>query len=264
MSRKNYALVTGASSGIGAALAAVYARAGYDVILIARREDRLLALQAELIKTFNICAQIVPCDLSDAATPNQIAKTCANNDWKIDVLINNAGYGVPGEFCASEWSIHKQGLQVMLLAPCELVHLFQPAMAQRGYGRILNIASVAGIAPGGKGHTLYGATKAALIKFSQSLNIECRNTGVHATAVCPGLTYSEFHDVNGMRDKLSNLPQFMWQSAEQVAERAYTASEKNKAVAVTGIVNKCLAAFAKLTPDSIAIEVMRARSKALD
>jgi len=149
----------------------------------------------------------------------------------------------------------------MLTAPAELCHLTLPGMVERGFGRIINVASLAGLTPGSKGHTLYGPVKSALIRASESLNAEVLGTGVHVTALCPGLTRSEFHDVNGQRARLSRVPEFMWQSAEDVVEAAWYANEANRPVIVTGGVNKLLAAAAQVLPGPVARAVMREQAK---
>ena len=142
-------------------------------------------------------------------------------------------------------------------APLELSHKLLPGMIDRRWGRIVNVASLAGFAPGGRGHTTYAAIKSALIKFSQSLNAELEGAGVHCTAVCPGLTHSEFHDVNGTRQQASLAPARFWQTAEEVAKAGYAASELNRAVVVTGAANKILAGLAKITPDPLAMEISK-------
>src|SRR5690606_20127117 len=115
--------------------------------------------------------------------------------------------------------------QVMQTGVAELCHRFLPAMEAAGYGRILNIASLAGLVPASAGHTLYGPNKAWLIRFSETLALECRERGVHVTAICPGFTWSEFHDVNGMRGNVSKLPGYLWQDAESVARIGVDAVE---------------------------------------
>src|SRR4029079_13292357 len=128
----------------------------------------------------------------------------------VDTLVNNAGYGVPGRLLSSDWRTHADFLQVMIVAVARLTHLFLAAMEAAGRGRILNVASLAGLVPASAGHTMYGATKAWLIRFSECLALEVGPKGVHVTALCPGFTYSEFHDVNGMREKISKMPKMLW------------------------------------------------------
>src|SRR5450432_280590 len=167
-----WALVTGASAGIGAAFARELAKRGVSLVLTARRTDRLEALAAELKASHAI---VVECIAADLAKPTAPAALCAEIDRRgiaIDILINNAGYGVGGHFQSQPLPTHADFIQVMVTAPCELVHKLLPGMQQRGYGRIINVASLAGLVPGSAGHTLYGASKAFLIKFSQSLALE--------------------------------------------------------------------------------------------
>ena len=251
------ALVTGASAGIGAAFARLYASVGYDLVLTARRKDRLEALAAEQRAAHGVRAMTIAADLARPGAVDLILGEIAGAGATIDVLVNNAGYGLPG----TTWEAQAAALQLMLTAPLELSHKLLPGMVERRWGRILNIASLAGFAPGGRGHTTYAAIKSALIKFSQSLHEELEGTGVHCTAVCPGLTYSEFHDVNGTRERVSQAPARFWQTAEEVAEAGYHASEHNRAVVVTGSTNKLIAGLAKITPDPLAMEITKGLQK---
>jgi short-subunit dehydrogenase len=146
---------------------------------------------------------------------------------------------------------------VMVAAPCELAHRLLPGMVQRGFGRIVNVASLAGLVPPAAGHTLYAASKALLIKFSQSLHLEVASEGVHVSALCPGFTYSEFHDVNGTRAMISqSTPEWLWLGADEVAAAGYEAVEANRAVCVPGAPNKAIAAAAKLIPDEWGLALM--------
>ena len=197
---------------------------------------------------------------TDLATPGAvdvILASIAAAGATVDMLVNNAGYGLPGTWRSTTWEAQASAVQVMLTAPLELSHKLLPGMIDRRWGRIVNVASLAGFAPGGRGHTTYAAIKSALIKFSQSLNAELDGAGVHCTAVCPGLTYSEFHDVNGTRQQASLAPACFWQTAQEVAKAGYAASELNRAVVVTGAANKILAGLAKITPDPLAMEIAK-------
>ncbi len=257
---RRLALITGASAGIGAAFARIYARRGCDVAICARRNDKLEDLAQELETTSQARVKVIALDLAAPTAATQLLNALPRTP---DILVNNAGFGLPGDFADSAWDAHSDFLQLMLTTPLELAHKCLGDMQDKRWGRIINVASLAGFAPAGRGHTLYAATKAALIRFSQSLHLENRNHGVHVTAVCPGFTRSEFHDVNGMRDKVDQMPEFLWQSAEDVAESGWEASERNRPVAVTGGVNKAIATALKLMPDDIALEIMRARSDAM-
>jgi short-subunit dehydrogenase len=143
-------------------------------------------------------------------------------------------------------------VQVLVGAPMVLTHLLLPRMHQRGYGRILNVASVAGLLPGPAGGALYGPSKALLIGFSESLHAEQRGSGVHVTALCPGFTRSEFHDVNGTRARFERLPKFLWLEAERVAREGYSAVMRNEALCVPGTVYRILTAAARLLPHDAA------------
>lgn len=246
-------LVTGASAGIGAAFARELAARGHDLILTARRVDRLQALAQELTSRHHCTVTVLPADLSEPHAAHELCEAIAARGLTVDWLINNAGYGVPGTFEANDWPVHEAFIRVLMTAPTELAWRLLPGMRQRGRGRIVNVASLAGHVPGSAGHTLYAASKAYLIKFSQSLALENRHLGVHVCALCPGFTRSEFHDVTGTRELMNKLPTFMWQTAENVAREGYLATERGDIVRVTGGVNRFIKALAKLLPDRLTL-----------
>ena len=186
--RRKRALITGASSGIGLAFAHHCARRGMDVVLVARRQERLRALAKELAEGHSITATVEVADLADPGAPAQIESSLAEAGLEIDTLINNAGYGLAGSFLLHKWEVHQRFLQVMLHSVCELTHRLLPAMIERGHGRVIIVSSVAGLLPGTAGHTLYAAVKAALNLFVESLALEQGRSDVHVTALCPGFT----------------------------------------------------------------------------
>ena len=233
----------------------------FDLVLTARREDRLRTLASSLSQQYDIEVIVVPMDLALPTAPKRLLDRIEEAGRHVDVLINNAGYGLPGTFVQTSWEDQRDFMQVLLTAPTELCHRLLPGMLTRRYGRIINVASLAGFTPGSNGHTLYGPVKAAMIRLSESLNAETRGTGVNVMALCPGLTRSEFHDVNGARERLKDLPEYMWQTAEEVVESACYAVEDNRPVLVTGGVNKLLAATAQVLPGPIARALMREQSK---
>ena len=256
-----WALVTGASAGIGAAFARELAARGCALVLTARRADRLQELAAELAARHGTRSECIAADLADAAAPAALCAEIERRGIAIDILVNNAGYGLPGHFTRPPWQAHLDFIQVMMTAPCELVYKLLPGMQQRGHGRIANIASLAGHIPGSAGHTLYGAAKAFLIKFSQSLAAENIGRGVNVCAVCPGFTYSEFHDVTGTRGVVAQMPGWMWLPAAAVARQGLDALERGDAVYVTGRVNRAIKALFKLMPDRLALRFVQKRSK---
>jgi short-subunit dehydrogenase len=255
------ALVTGASAGIGKAFADVFARHGFDLILTARREERLKSLAAELEGKHRIKATAIAMDLADPTGAERLVAEIKTSGLKVDALVKNAGYGVPGNYAASSWQAQKDFIQVLVTAPCELAHRLLPGMIARKKGYIINIASVAGMIPGSAGATLYGASKSFMVQFSRSLHLEQEANGVHVTAVCPGFTFSEFHDVAGNRAEVSKMPEFMWMTSEVVAQQGYDAVMRNKAVHVNGPVNKGIVLLAKYLPDQVGLMIVRARSK---
>ena len=248
MSRR-LALITGASSGIGAAFARLYASHGYDLAVTARRGDRLTRLADEVRLRHGVEILIAPADLADPGAPDAILAQVAAHGRAVDALVNNAGYGIPGAFADAPWEDQRTFLQVMLVAVCDLTHKVLPGMVERRFGRILNVASLAGLVPGGAGSALYGATKAFLVSFSQALHAETRAAGVHVSALCPGFTYSEFHDVNHTREAVGErAPPWMWLGADEVAAAGYEAAEANRPICVPGAPNQAIAAIAKALP----------------
>jgi len=252
MSRR-LCLITGASAGIGAAFARLYAQKGHDLALTARRADRLEALAVELRRDHGVEVLVLPADLSQPGAVDAIMAGIEAAGRTVDVLINNAGYGLPGTYATTRWADQHDFLQVLLVSVCELTHKLLPGMIARGYGRIVNVASLAGLVPGMPNHTLYGATKAFLVRFSQSLHLETLGTGVHVSALCPGYTWSEFHDANGTREQTRAIPKWMWLDAETVVRLGYEAVEANRAVRVTGGINKLIAAICKIVPESLVL-----------
>ncbi len=251
------ALVTGASSGIGEAFATVFAAAGWDLVITARREDRLRALAERLQREHGRRVHVITADLARREAPARLCDEIAARGFSIDALVNNAGYGVSGSYLKSTWAQHDTFIQVMVTAVADLTHRLLPPMIERGYGRIVNVASLAGLVPPSAGHTLYAASKAFLIRFSESLAQEVRHHGIHVTALCPGFTFSEFHDVLGTRQIMSTLPAFMWMDAPTVARQGYHAVMAGKPVHVTGRVNSGIATLVRLLPYGIVAAVNR-------
>lgn len=260
MDRK-LALVTGASAGIGAGFARALAGRGYDLALTARRAARLDALAGEIRARHGVEALTVAADLADPEAPGRILDHLAARGRSVDVLINNAGYGLGGTYAETSWADQQAFVQVMVTAPCELAHRVAGGMRERRFGRIVNVASLAGLLPAAGGHTLYAASKAFLVRFSQSLHLELRPLGVHVTALCPGFTWTEFHDVNGTRERAdASLPRWIWQDAGAVVEAGWRAAEANRPVCVPGAVNKAIAGFARAIPEDWALALMASQS----
>jgi short-subunit dehydrogenase len=249
-------LVTGASAGIGEAFARVFAAHGWHLVITARREDRLRTLQGELESGYRVRVRTIAADLADPASPTRIADELNGAGVHVDALVNNAGYGVSGHLLASPWATHAAFLRVLVTSVVELSYRFLPGMIDHGYGRIINVASLAGVVPPVAGHTLYAASKSFVIKFSQSLAAEVRPQGVHVTALCPGFTFSEFHDVTGTRQQVKRLPKWMWMDAYAVARRGYDAVMAGRVTEVTGAANRTIARLSKLLPESLVLRAV--------
>ncbi|MGB0342329.1 MAG: SDR family NAD(P)-dependent oxidoreductase [Parvibaculales bacterium] len=250
-SRKT-ALITGASAGIGRDYARFLAARDYDLVLTARRKDRLDALARELKQGFGTKVTVITADLADPKAPAQLAAGIARRKLQIDYLVNNAGYAVPGLYNDVKWEAQRDMIQVMMTAVAELCHIFAPLMAARGHGRIVNIASVAAYLPGTKGGTLYSPVKAFVMRLSQSLALEYKERGVNVISLNPGFTWSEFHDVAGNRQAMNRLPGFVWLEGPRVVREGHEAVEKGKGpVIVNGWLYRALAAMFKVLPENL-------------
>lgn len=251
-------LITGASAGIGAAFARAYAARGKPLVLTARRGDRLRALATSLAP---VRCEVIEADLAHPDAPRALHSEMERRGLVIDTLINNAGYGVTGSFAARDWQTHADFLQVMITSVGELTHRLLPKMRERGFGRVINVASVAGLVPSTAGHTLYGASKSFLIRFSESLALELAGSGIHVCALCPGFTWTEFHDANGMRSRMGSMPKWLWQSAESVVVEGIDAVERGRPRHVSGAVNRVLVSVFKHLPQPLADAMIRRQSR---
>lgn len=245
---KRTCLITGASAGIGAAFAEVFASQGFDLVLAARRTDRLDALAAALATRHGCAAHVLTADLAEAGGVSRLCAELQARGLTVDALVNNAGYGVPGLLTTPRWEQQRDLLQVLVTAVVELTYRLLPGMLERGWGRIINVSSLAGLIPAPAGHTLYPASKSFVMRFSEALSEEVRGRGVHVTALCPGFTRSEFHDVTGTRSSVSKLPSAMWLDAATVARAGYDAVMAGTAVHVPGRLNRVIAFVARHAP----------------
>ena len=253
-----YALITGASSGIGAEIAREYARRGVPLILTARRRERLEALAAELRP--QVPVEVIAADLAAADGVAGLCEAIQARGLAVRVLVNNAGFGVPGRYQNREWPDHAAFLQVMIHAVCELTWRLLPSLRAFPDGRILNVASFAGLMPGSNGQTLYAAAKAFLIKFSESLAQENADRGVKVCALCPGFTWSEFHDVTGTRARMQVSPT-MWLQATDVARTGIDGNERGEVLVVPGWRYRVMHAIVKLLPHRVALGLMARNSR---
>ena len=255
-----WALITGASAGIGKTFADKLAARGANLVLVARRKERLDEIAAELSDRHGVTVRTIAADLSDPLAPEEIVRILQGEGVSVDFLVNNAGFGLPGYYTESDWRAHRDFIELMVTSYAHLTRLLLPGMIERGYGRIIHVSSVAGLVPGSAGHTLYGPSKAFLVSFAQSLAAECDGRGVNVSALCPGFTYSEFHDVNDTRSLVSQLPKYMFMEAEPVVEGAIEAVEKGHVVYVPGAWNKFTVWLIKALPRPWGAAMVRKQS----
>ena len=249
---KGTALVTGASSGIGAELAKLCAADGYNLVLVARREDRLAQLAATLAGTHGIQARVLAADLADPAAPPVIFAQIRGEP--IDILINNAGFGLAGPFRQTDWAAESRLLQVNVVALAHLTKLCVPDMVARRTGRILNVASTAAFVPG-PFMAMYYASKAFVVSFSHAVASELKGTGVTVTVLCPGPTRTEFEAVAGLGE--TNLFRGATMTAADTAREGYAAMMAGKAEWIAGARNRWMIRGTRLAPRTILAEVAR-------
>jgi hypothetical protein len=252
------ALITGASSGIGAELAKLCAARGYDVVLVARRASLLAELAADLAKRHGVDARVLTADLAQEGGPEEIAR--ALNGVNLDVLINNAGFGVHGAFTRTAWDDERRLIQVNVIAPVRLTKLFLPGMVERGSGRVLNVASTAAFVPGPL-MAMYYASKSFVLSFSLAVANEVRGTGVTVTALCPGPTTTEFGEVAGIAS--SRLFRGPAMSAEAVAREGFDAMLAGKAEVIAGARNRWMMLGTRLAPRSMLAALARRLNSSL-
>jgi short-subunit dehydrogenase len=253
-------LITGASSGLGEAFARAYAAGGRNVILVARRLDRLEALAAELRERHGVRALTLRCDLSAFEAESEVLAAVAAAGGCVDVLVNNAGFSIPQSFAAVPWAAQRDFLMTLAVTPCGLAHGVLPGMIERGRGAIINVASLAGFAPGAAGHSLYPGAKSLMIKFSQALDAEYRKAGVRVTAVCPGFTQTEFAAANGTAEIMDASPRLFFQTSEQVVTATLRANAAGRVVVIPGWHNQLAAVLLRYLPEPLVEAAIRAGS----
>ena len=240
------ALITGASSGIGKDIAYIMAEKGINLVLLARREEALIKIKKDLESNFKIRVTVISSDLSQVSEYKKIHDECKRNDFMPDFLVNNAGYGTLDSFHKISYENHIKFINVLSTSVVSLTQLFIQNMIDNGFGRIINIASLAGFAPASNSGGMYTAVKSMVIKHSEGIHKEYRDKNIFCCAVCPGFTHTEFHDQMG--DFKSSIPSFMWMDSKTVAEQAFNETMKGKDLFINGGVNKFLAFLMWLTP----------------
>ena len=243
---KKTALITGASSGIGEALSWVYAREGYDLVIIARRKERLESLAAAISEKYQQKVTLFAQDLTVSDAVDAVCSFLSEQEIVVDVLVNNVGISVYGAL----WQIAEKDAREVLVAnidlPVQLTRRLLPGMVERGYGSVVGIASIAAFVPSPK-ITLYYASKAFLLSFFEGLSESLRGTGVTATVICPGPTESEFKE-RGRTVAAPLVVKYVRHTSEEIAEYTYKKASQGKRVGVPGIVNKAIVFGSRIIP----------------
>ncbi len=253
--RKKTAVITGASSGIGLELARLFAAGGYDLILTARRAQRLQKLADDLSRMYTIMANVIPMDLSQPFAAEALWREINEIEPNVKVLINNAGVSDAGDFAEESPEIIERMIHLNVSTMTSLTRLVLPGMIERRRGRILNLASLAAFQPGGPRMAVYYASKSYVLSFSRALRRELRGTGVSVTALCPGATSTGFEEAAHAQDTWM----FHWSrpmEARVVARAGYDGMRDRRGVVVPGWKNKLLAT-SWLLPDALALEINR-------
>ncbi len=251
----NWALITGASAGIGRALAEIFAVQGHNLVLVARNEARLKTLAGELAQKHKVQTRVLPKDLSKSGAAGNIFSELQKQKCHVSVLVNNAGFGLRGAFAKGDSAAYREMIEVNATALVELTHLFVKPMLERGRGRILNVSSTAAYQPGPL-MAIYYSTKAFVSSFSYALADELGGTGVTVTTLCPGPTRTEFHTRAGTVGS-ERIYRFWAMSAEAVAETGYRGLMAGKRVVIPGFMNWLGCRLTRLAPTRLAAGTAR-------
>lgn len=257
---KRTALITGASSGLGADFAKIHASKGDNLVLVARSKDKLESLKATLENQYGISAYVVSLDLSEADAPAKLHQELMSNSIQVDYLINNAGFGDFGSFSGSDKEKQLQMINLNVTSLTHLTHLFLPHMIKRKYGKILNVASIAAFQPGPT-MAVYFSTKAYVLSFSEAIAHEMKGTGVTVTALCPGATETGFKTAAALDNSSLFNSNGIAKSAD-VAEFGYRKMMSGKTVVVHGFVNRLMVKSVSFVPRNIVTTITRIKLKA--
>ncbi len=253
---KKTAVITGASSGIGMELAPIFASRGYDLILVARRGDRLQELADDMNRMYGFEAHAVPMDLAQPYAGEALWRAISEIEPNVDVLVNNAGFSDASEFADEAPEQIERMIHLNVSTLTSLTRHALPGMLERKHGRILNVASLAGFQPGGPGMAVYYASKSYVLSFSRSIRSELHGSGVSVTALCPGATATEFEQTAGAK----GTRMFSWtkpMDARAVAHAAYFGMLAGSEVVVPGWLNRLMAVSPRLGPAAASLAVNR-------
>ena len=253
---RKWALVTGATAGIGESFTRLLASQGFNIVLVARDHARLLERAEFLKSTYQVETAVIQADLSLDSGCAIVEQYLTENE--IEVLVNNAGFGIKYAFTTSSIVAEEELLNVLVRAPMRCMHVVLPKMKERNSGTIINVSSVASFIAGGT----YSAAKSYLTVHTESLHTELSKTNINISALCPGFTHTEFHQRGKM--KMSGLPKFMWLEADRVVSESWRAAERGKAICIPGWQYKVLSTIARFGPRPLVRKIgikVRARQR---
>ena len=249
--KNKYTLITGASSGIGLEIAACMADKGHNLILTARRENILMEASNDISEKYKVKVDFIAEDLSDIDAPERIFNYCEENDYEVDVLVNNAGYGIPTSFHETSMEEEEKFIRVLGISVIAMTKIFLSGMIERGHGRIMIVSSVAAFSPPSSIQPLYGPIKTFMNRFSDGINLNYNHKGITSTAVCPGFTVTGFHTASGVQDEMDRVPSFMKLSAKRVASEGVEATLSGKPLCIPSKTYRTLVFILKHIPASV-------------
>ena len=248
--KNSYALVTGATSGIGLEISKDLAKRGYNLILVARTRDKLDSLSSELASEYNIDCDFFSSDLTLINSPNEIYEYTSQKKYNVNILINNAGYALPNAFHENSLEDEEKCLRVLGTSVIALTKKYINDMISNGGGKIMIVSSVAAFAPASSLQSLYGPVKTFMNRFSESLSFY-NKYGISSTAVCPGYTVTNFHTASGVQAEMDSVPGFLKKSAKRIAQEGVDAMFKGKKVSVPTKTWKVIVFLLKIIPHSV-------------
>jgi short-subunit dehydrogenase len=249
-------VVTGASAGIGAELARQLAKRSYNLVLVARRAERLRELAEELRLTHGIHADVETCDLTDAGRRGELVERLLAVERAVVGVCNNAGFGTVATLLDSDLEREQQVVRLNVEAVHHLTGAFLGPMVERGAGAILNVASTAAFQPL-PGFATYAATKAFVQSFSEAVHVELAGTGVSVTCLCPGFTHTEFVASAGATEDQTGIPEFLWMQAPDVARSGIEAMIAGRRTAIPGLKNRAIMLSGRMTPRTVLLPLVR-------
>lgn len=248
---KKFALVTGASSGIGLQICHSLAKRGYNIIVTSRSENKLKTISEEINSKHGVETTYFPCDLADKQGPQSIYNFCESKNYQVDVLVNNAGYALPDTFEKNSVEDEEDCIRVLGTSVISLTKLFVRDMIKNNHGKIMIVSSVAAFAPPAAIQVMYGPLKTFMNRFSEALNINYNSKGITSTALCPGYTVTNFHTASGVQDEMDSVPKLLKKSAFRIAEEGVEGMLKGKKIVVPTKTWKIIVFLIKIVPQFI-------------